>query len=401
MGWNSYDSFNDSVIESEVLANASYLTTHLAPFGWEYVVIDYRWYDPKAAPADLKVDGPNQIDDYGRLQPAPKRFPSAAGGHGFKGLADKLHAMGLKFGIHIMRGVSRRAVELNTPVEGSAFTARDAADISNTCPWNSDMYGVRDNPAGQAWYDSIFRQYAQWGLDFVKVDDLSMPYSTHEVEQIRRAIDKCGRTIVFSTSPGPAPVDRADHLMSHANMWRTTGDFWDDWTALSGSFGIAFSWQGIGGPGHWPDADMLPLGHLGPRCPVGGLDRHTSFTKNMQVTLLTLWAIVPSPLMVDANLPDCDPWTLALLTNDEVLAVNQDPLGTKARRVSVDHGLEVWEKPLANGDKAVAIFNRRLLDREFEYGAGKTLRDLWRHRDLAHGAKLMIPGRGGMLLRAR
>jgi hypothetical protein len=263
------------------------------------------------------------------------------------------------------------------------------------------MYGVRDNAAGQAWYDSIFRQYAAWGLDFVKVDDLSAPYATSEVEQVRKAIDGCGRTIVFSTSPGPAPVEKADHLISHANMWRTTGDFWDSWTALSGSFGTALSWEGIGGPGHWPDADMLPLGHLGPRCPVDGPDRRTAFTKNMQLTLMTLWAIAPSPLMVGADLPDNDPWTLALLTNDEILAVNQDALGAKARQVSKDKGIEVWERKLANGDKAVAIFNRRLFDMRFQYGAGQKLRDLWRHKDLASPASLTIPARGAVLLRVR
>jgi hypothetical protein len=398
MGWNSYDAFNDSVTESEVLANASYLRTYLAPFGWEYVVIDYRWYDPKAAPTECKVDGPNVIDAFGRLQPAPKRFPSAANGEGFKPLADQIHAMGLRFGIHIMRGISRRAVEENTPIEGTKFSARDAADTSNTCPWCADMYGVRDSEAGQAWYDSIFRQYAAWGLDYVKVDDLSAPYATKEVEQIRRAIDKCGRSIVFSTSPGPAPLDKADHLVAHANLWRVTGDFWDNWSALNDALRTAEAWQKVGGPGHWPDEDMLPLGRLGPRCPVGGLDRHTNFTKNMQVALLTLWAIAPAPLMVDANLPFNDPWTLALLTNDEVLAVNQDPSGAKASVVFSGPDLQTWEKRLANGDTVIAIVNRAPFDRKSDLSWDTPVRDLWSQKDLRGKARITVPAHGARLL---
>ena len=359
MGWNSYDSFGDSVTEEETLANARYQKEHLLAHGWTYVVVDYRWYDPGAhdnnpsgrAGAKLAADG------FGRLLPAPNRFPSAADGKGFKPLADRIHAMGLKFGIHVMRGIPRQSVKENTPIEGSEFKAADAANTGNVCPWCPDMFGVDcAKPAGQAWYDSILRLYAAWGVDFIKVDDLSSPYSAREVEAIRRAIDRCGRAIVFSTSPGETPVSEAAHVETHANMWRISGDFWDSWDALNHTFDLLAAWQGHAGPGRWPDADMIPLGFIGKRS-VGG-NRMTHFSKDEQVTMMSLWALAPSPLMLGMNMPENDKWTLSLLTNDEVLAVNQDPLGRQGMRISRTKELEVWTKDLSGGAKAVAFFNR-------------------------------------------
>jgi alpha-galactosidase len=359
MGWNSYDSFGDSVTEAEVLANARAMKDHLLPHGWTYVVVDYRWYDPGA-----RDNNPNgrkgaalAADAFGRLLPAPNRFPSATGGQGFKPLADHLHGMGLKFGIHIMRGIPRQSVKANTPIAGSNFKAAEAADTKNTCSWCADMFGVdAGRPAGQSWYDSILRQYADWGVDFIKVDDLSMPYAGAEVEAIRRAIDRCGRAIVFSTSPGETPVSEAAHVRTHANLWRISGDFWDHWQQLDHTFDLLAAWQGHAGPGHWPDADMIPLGRIGRRS-VDGY-RATRFSRDEQITLMSLWAIAPSPLMLGMELTENDEWTSALLTNDEVLAVNQDPLGKQGVWVSRTRGIEVWGKELSNGAKAVALFNR-------------------------------------------
>ena len=216
--------------------------------------------------------------------------------------------------------------------------------------------GSGDTPAGQAWYDSILRLYAQWGVDFIKVDDVTLPYYGGEVEAIRKAIDKCGRAIVFSTSPGQTPVAKAGHVKMHANMWRISEDFWDDWGMLNHTFDLAAAWQGHGGPGHWPDADMIPLGRIGKRSV--GPERTTRLTRDEQITLMSLWVLLPSPLMLGMNLPENDPWTLSLLTNDEVLAVNQDPLGKPATRVSQKNGLEVWTKQFKGGAKAVGLFNR-------------------------------------------
>jgi hypothetical protein len=414
MGWNSYDVYGDSVTEAEVLANADYLKAHLLSHGWKFVVVDFRWYDPQPTGDDRKLNSTRTgaklaADQFGRLLPAPNRFPSAAEGHGFKPLADRLHALGLQFGIHVMRGIPRQAVLVKAPIEASQFTAADAGDPNDKCPWCPDMFGVRSNPAGQAWYDSIFRLYATWGLDFVKVDDLSQPYHEDEIEMIRRAIDKCGRKIVLSTSPGPSPVNRWSHLQAHANMWRISGDFWDEWKKLDHQFDLLAQWQGQGGPGHWPDADMIPFGHLAIRSWINSWERWTRFTKDEQTTLMSLWALSSSPLMVGMNLPDNDDFTLALLTNDEVLAVDQDPLGHRALRVAQTKGAEVWARQLQDGSWAIGLFNRSKVEAPVTAAFAalglrdeQRVRDLWQHKDLGlvKGAlTLTVPAHGSALFK--
>jgi alpha-galactosidase len=417
LGWNSYDAFGDSVTEQETLNNATYMRQHLLAHGWKYVVVDFRWYDAVATynDCDLTKDRTGAqlaADAFGRMMPATNRFPSAANGLGFKPLADRIHAMGLRFGFHMMRGIPRQAVIAKTPIEGSPFTAADAADPADTCGWCPDMYGVRTNAAGQDWYDSCARLWASWDLDFLKVDDLSTPYHGPEIEMVRKALDKCGRAIILSTSPGPTPVALADHVKTHANMWRISGDFWDEWAKLNHQFELLGQWQGVGGPGHWPDADMIPFGHIGirnwtPNTP-DPRERWTRFSKDEQRTLMSLWALAPSPLMLGMNLPDNDEWTLSLLTNDEVLAVNQDAMGSPARRATQKNGTEIWVKELKNGSKAVGLFNRSPAAAEVsldwkEAGlAGKTkLRDLWNHRELGtfDGTfSVLVPPHGTVLL---
>ena len=431
MGWNSYDAWGTSVTEDQVLANARYLREHLRSHGWRYVVIDARWYDAISSYDDRNFNRERLgaelfADGFGRLLPATNRFPSAMEGKGFKPLAAQIHAMGLKFGIHMMRGIPRQAVYARTPIDGSSFMAADAAGTNDICGWCPDMFGVRDNAAGQAWYDSCARLWAWWGVDFVKVDDLSNPYHAHEVEMIRKALDKCGRQIVFSTSPGPTAAVHANHISGQANMWRISGDFWDRWPDLNRAFNLLARWQGVGGPGHWPDLDMIPFGHIGIKCTIAGPDRWTRFSTNEEVTLLSLWALAPSPLMLGANLPDNDTWTLSLLTNDEVLAVNQDALGHPARRVLQTNGAEIWVKELKDGTAAIGLFNRSAATQDVTLdwkGAGltgsQTLRDLWSHTNLgtfktsysarisAHGAVLLrvtrryprMPEHGAELLR--
>lgn len=414
MGWNSYDAFGDSVTEAEVLANARYMRDHLLSHGWQYIVVDFRWYDPKPTGNDAllnttRLNAALAMDEFGRLMPAPNRFPSAADGRGFKSLADQIHAMGLKFGIHVMRGIPRMAVKANLPIEGTEFHAWDASSFDR-CMWCPDMFGVDvSHPAGQAWYDSIFRLYSGWGVDFVKVDDLSSPYHADEVAAIRRAIDGCGRQIVFSTSPGPTPVQDAQDVSSHANMWRISGDFWDHWEKLNHQFDLIAHWHGHGGPGYWPDADMIPFGHLGIRSALGGPDRQTRFTKDEQRTLMTLWCLAPSPLMFGGNLPDNDEWTESLLTNDEVLAIDRDAAGKQGRRVVHENGREIWVKELSGGDLAVGVFNRGETDDSISVSwkdlgiSGKwSARDLWVGKDLGNiGDELSVdvPTHGAVLLR--
>jgi alpha-galactosidase len=387
LGWNSYDSFGDSVTEAEVLTNAQWLRQHLLAHGYNTVVIDYRWYDSGANSGNLsdRKGVKLEADGYGRLFPAGNRFPSARDGLGFKPFADKIHAMGLKFGIHVMRGIPRQAALANSPIEGSKFTAADAADVTDTCFWNPDMFGVKGGTeAGQAWYDSILRLYASWGVDYIKVDDLSAPYHASEIEAIRRAIDATGRPIVLSLSPGETPVGRAQHVALHANLWRVSGDFWDGWESLNRQFDILGSWLHERGPGHWPDADMIPLGHVGIRCSAAGPDRWTRFTKDEQVTLMTLWSLESSPLMLGMNLPDNDAWTESLIENDEVLRVDQDPMGQAAVPVQKAGPMEVWVKTLEGGDKVVGIFDRsdrpfslKLLWEDLGLTGNQSVRDLW------------------------
>ena len=163
------------------------------------------------------------------------------------------------------------------------------------------MYGVRGaTPAGRAYYDSILRLYASWGVDYIKVDDISSPYQTDEIEAIRSAIDKCGSSIVLSLSPGPAPLDQATSLIQNANLWRETGDFWDNWDQLENQFKNGAAWRPYVGPGHWPDADMLPIGHIGDQSV--GVPRESNFNQPEQVSLLTLWSLQSSPLLVGADL---------------------------------------------------------------------------------------------------
>jgi len=412
MGWNSYDAYGDNVTEAETLANSEYLRRELQPYGWDIVVVDYRWYDPGAHNNDsnARAGAALTMDDHGRLMPSPNRFPSASNGAGFQALAGKIHAMGLKFGIHIMRGIPRNAVTANPLIEGSTYHAADAADISDTCPWCPDMYGVRgDTAAGQAYYDSLFRLYASWGVDYIKMDDTSAPYHKAEIEAVRKAIDKCGRSIVYSLSPGETPVNQGAHVAAHANLWRVSGDFWDSWSSLNNEFELGDRWREFVGPGHWPDADMLPLGHLSVGGRSVGADRSTRFAKSEQVTLMSLWCLLPSPLMLGAALPDNDKWTLALITNPEVLALDQDSAQEAARRVIHGEGQDIWSRKLADGSLAVGIFNTDDFDGErnvswsdLKLTGSYAVRDIWLRKDLgviSGHITVSVPAHGAVLLR--
>src|SRR5690349_6682720 len=288
MGWNSWDVYGASVTEEEVLGNAQYMAKHLRPYGWEYVVVDIQWYEPGANSSIYRPFVPLEMDDHSRLMPTANRFPSAAGGAGFTPLADRIHTLGLKFGIHIMRGIPRQAVHANTPILGTTLRARDIAHPSSISTWNTDMYGVDPVKEGaRRYYESLFELYASWGVDFVKVDDISSPYSPGEIELVRTAIDRCGRTMVLSLSPGPTTLAMAEHVKNNANMWRMTDDYWDRWEDLYNEFDRCHVWSEHVGPGHWPDADMLPLGHLAIRSFEHGVgDRWTRFSHDEQLTMM-------------------------------------------------------------------------------------------------------------------
>jgi len=357
MGWNSWDCYGPTVTESEIRANADYMAEHLKQHGWEYIVVDIRWFvENDKAGGYNQTDPIYTMDEYGRFLPAVKKFPSAADGNGFKTLANYIHSKGLKFGIHLMRGIPVEAVKKNTPILESNVKASEIYSDSLQCQWLRDMYTIDTLKTGaQEYYNSVFKLYASWGVDYVKVDDLSRPYHHGEIAMIRKAIDQSGRPMVFSTSPGATPLERAGHVMNHANLWRICDDFWDNWGMLHPQFKRCADWAPYVGEGHWPDADMLPLGRISVRGERGA-DRMTGFTQTEQYTLMNLWAIFRSPLMFGGDLPSNDEFTLSLLTNDEVLAVNQHSSNNK--QLKEENGLIVWTANVPETeDKYVAFFN--------------------------------------------
>ena len=360
MGWNSWDSFGTGVTEAEVKANADYMAKNLAQHGWQYVVVDIQWSEPNPKSHGYRPDAELVMDDYGRLLPAPNRFPSAAAGRGFKPLADYVHSKGLKFGMHIMRGIPRRAVERNLPIAGSRYKAADVADKKSICPWNSDMYGIGvTKPGGQDYYDSIAKMYAAWGLDFIKADDMfgsggGGDHST-EIEALSGALRKTGRPIVLSLSPGTGDVNKAASIGKYAQMWRISDDFWDRWVDLKRQFANFTKWNKYVKPGNWPDGDMLPLGHIGIRAERGE-PRMSLLTHDEQRTLMTLWSVARSPLMFGGNLPDNDDWTLQLMTNDEVLGVDQKATSSKELFKRGNQVAWIAELP-GSPAKYLAVFN--------------------------------------------
>ncbi|OPZ97666.1 MAG: Alpha-galactosidase A precursor [Bacteroidetes bacterium ADurb.Bin416] len=353
LGWNSWDIYGTTVTEQQIKAQADAMAEHLLPSGYTYLTVDIQWYEPESKGHYYRPGASLTMDEYGRLTPGLKKFPSAANGVGFKALADYVHAKGLKFGIHIMRGIPKEAVEKNLPVYGTNVGAKDIAITSSICAWNPDMYGVdATKPEGQAYYNSIVQLYADWGVDFIKCDDISRPYNDiqkAEVEALRKAIDKTGRPIILSLSPGATPVKVGTHVMNHANMWRITDDFWDRWGLLHAMFERLDAWTPYRGPGHFPDADMLPIGEV-------EFNRPTRFTKNEQYTLMSLWAIGRSPLIFGGDMTKLDAFTKEMLTNPEMLKVNQESHNN--RQVYRKNNLIAWTADIPGSkDKYVALFN--------------------------------------------
>lgn len=412
MGWNSWDCYGAPVTEEQLKRNADYMAKYMKQYGWEYVVCDIQWYEPMAKSVKYNNFYPLEMDEYSRLIPAVNRFPSAKDGKGFAPISEYIHSLGLKFGIHIMRGIPRQAVHSVAPIMNTTQTARDIAQSFSVCSWNTDMYGINPDAKGaQEYYNSIFELYAQWGVDFIKVDDISNtqfkpsePYSAkREIEMIRNSIDSCGRNIVLSLSPGPTNIETAEHISENANMWRITGDFWDNWEQLYEMFDRCHEWAPYVKAGCWPDCDMLPVGHI--EVNTLGYDtysRFTNFTKNEQITMMTLWCIFRSPLMVGAELRDNDDWTLFLLTNPEVLRLLKHSYD--AKQVMRTEDTVIWTSTDEDGSTYVAFFNTAFLQTQPEIPLRKLgisgtyqVRDLWAHEDIQEvtgkiGAKVDVHG---------
>lgn len=420
MGWNSYDYYDTTVTEAEVRENAKYMAKYLKPHGYEYIVIDIQWSDPQAGSKRDEFQYINfshfVTDEYSRQLPAENRFPSAKNDDGLRPLADYIHSLGLKLGIHIMRGIPRYAAHMHLKIKGTDATADQIANPYSISKWNPDMYGIDyRKPGAQEYYNSIFQLYAEWGIDFVKVDDIcntnmyiDNPYSAEkEIEMIHKAIVNCGRNIVLSLSPGPAVIEKAWHLEKYSNMWRITDDFWDDWRLLKNMFDRCEVWQKHVSEGCFPDCDMLPVGWLGKGF---GKERYTNFTLNEQITLMTLWCIFRSPLMIGSRLTKLDKQTLALLTNNEVLHLLTDTHG--ARQLERDEYHAVWlSKDNHDDSYYVALFNLSeetqslcISLKDHEIDTSVLIRDLWKYEDLGQIDEMLqvtIPAHGAVLYKMR
>jgi hypothetical protein len=386
MGWNSWNSFATTITEAQAIANAEIMARELKPFGYDIFTIDIQWYEGEARGYDYNTRPVPTMDGYSRLLPAPNRFPSSVNGAGFKPLAARVHALGLRFGVHLMRGIPRLALERNLPILGGKWKARDIANTASVCPWNPDMYGVdMSKPGAQEYYNSVFALLASWDIDFVKMDDMSRPYDANapEIEAAHRAIQATGRPMILSLSPGETPLPNGEHVRRYAQMWRISDDFWDEWPQLKAQFTRMESWSLFRQPGAWPDADMLPLGRL----QMG--KRDCRFTPDEQRTLMTLWSIARSPLIMGGDLRHLDAATLALLTNREVLAVNQASRDNQS--LALIENVHTWTARAEQGEaRYLAMFNISDKDdtRPVSFDLSRMglksakARDLWSQRDL-------------------
>lgn len=359
MGWNSWDCYGAAVTEDIVRKNAEFMAKNLKQYGWEYVVVDIQWSAPNAKSHEYDPFTELCMDEYSRLIPAENRFPSSAGGKGFAPLAEYVHSLGLKFGIHIMRGIPRQAVHRNTKIKGTDRTAREIAKTASICAWNTDMYGVDpDKDGARAYYDSIFELYASWGVDFIKCDDIAreLPHEEAELVMLSESLRSCGRDMVLSLSPGAALLEKAELYKQVSDMWRITDDFWDKWELLYAMFERAEKWCTHSGAGHWPDADMLPIG---PILQDYDAANRTKFTENEQITMLTLWSIFRSPLMIGGEMTGFDKFTMSLLTNEEILKMHKNARHSHQVWRREINGSEyiLWTAANAEGGGYFALFN--------------------------------------------
>ncbi|KAK7359031.1 hypothetical protein VNO77_00975 [Canavalia gladiata] len=343
-GWNSYDSFSWTISEEEFLQNAEIISQRLKAHGYQFVVVDYLWYRKKVKGAYPDSLGFDVIDRWGRMIPDPGRWPSSKGGKGFSVVANKVHSLGLKFGIHVMRGISTQAVNANTPIldttkggayqeSGRVWRAKDIAIPERACAWMPHGFMSVNTKlgAGRAFLRSLYEQYAAWGVDFVKHDcvfgnDLDL----NEITYVSEVLSKLNRPIVYSLSPGTSVTPAmARGVSGLVNMYRITGDDWDTWEDVEAHFDVArdFSTANmIGGKGlkgnSWPDLDMLPFGWLTDAGSNEGPHRNSRLTLEEKRTQMTLWSLAKSPLMYGGDMRKIDPTSYELITNPTLLEIN-------------------------------------------------------------------------------
>lgn len=378
LGWNSFDSYGVYLYHEAAMANIKALAEKLKPHGYEYFVIDGGWHGEfelvpgTMYPQEKHAEKVN-INEFGIFQPSKTYFPQ-----GFKPLVDYAHSLGLKFGVHLMRGIPKKAVELNLPIKNTRYRAADIADKERICVWNGQNYGVdASKPGAQEWYNSVIEQLAAWEMDFVKVDDLT-PYPD-ELVLVANAIENCGRKMVFSLSPGGGLYKADLPYYRRTNMLRITKDIWDRKSDIDKGFDAWKVYQGIAHEGFWPDLDMIPFGQLQLQCPEKyatgeknallageGYARQSRLTSAQMRTFITMRALSASPLFVGGDLPTMDDYSLSLLTNQEMLACNQN--GECGINVFDKGGIEVWitQQKDCKGKGWIGIFNRNAETKSLE-----------------------------------
>ncbi|MGL5020298.1 MAG: glycoside hydrolase family 27 protein [Luteolibacter sp.] len=383
LGWNSFDSYGVYLHEKAAMENLEAMAEHLEPYGYEYFVIDNGWFgEYKLKPGTLypleKHASDVRLNEFGHVMPSKTYFAG-----GLKPIIDRCHELGLKFGIHMMRGIPRKAYDLNLPIKGTNFTARDIADTNpkNNCTWCTYNYGVdMSKPGAQEWYDGLMQHLADMGVDMIKYDDI-VPYPA-EVEAVAAGIKKTGKPILLSLSPGNnAPVE-AINSFRKAHMLRVTQDVWDHAHYLDNCFEAWAKWTGKETDHFWIDMDMIPFGQLlmmspkkemerdggekAVRLAGHGYRRWQQFSADQMFSFMTLRALSASPLMIGGDLPTMDGFSMRLITDPEMLACNQN--GVMGKRVSFNDGIDVWKTPQKRTDQKgwVGAFNRTDRHRTFK-----------------------------------
>ena len=418
MGWNSFDSYGVYLHEKAALANLEAMAKKLKTHSYEFFVIDNGWFgeyklqEGTIFPAEKHAHD-IRVNEYGYFLPSRVYFPN-----GIKPIVDRCHELGLKFGVHLMRGIPRKAYELNLPIKGTSYTARDVAntDPKENCNWCKYCYGVdMSKPGAQVWYDGLIQHIADMGVDFIKYDDI-VPHPD-EVEAVAKAIAKTGKPIVLSLSPGGDVDPEAIDFFRMANMLRVTKDVWDEQHYIDQCFTAWRKWQGKERPGFWIDMDMIPFGQLQLMSPPSedesktlmdkggialagkGVTRWCQLTRSQMRTFITIRAMAASPLMMGGDLPTLDDYSLSLITNPQMLACNQN--GVMGSLVCEKEGLEIWtvQKNDSVDEGWIGIFNRTedkaLIELTTERigidTSTHTLFDVWNEKTLKSGKIEMEP----------
>ncbi len=380
MGWNSFDSYGVYLHEKAALENLEAFAEKLLPRGYDIFVIDNGWFGEYRLKSGTLLPEEThaeeiRINEYGIVQPSKTYFPN-----GFGPLAKRARELGIRLGLHLMRGIPRKAVELNTPIQGTPYRASEIANQEDTCVWCHYNYGIDvSHPGAQPFYNSLAQQVADWGFEFIKADDI-VPYP-QEIEALAKAIDDCERPLTLSLSPGGKVLPEALTSYHRGQMLRVTKDIWDNQRGIDQCFDAWRKWNGKSEPGFWIDMDMIPFGQLQLMTPpedgIGteesaqkaalageGENRWCQLSDAQKETFITLRSMSRSPLMIGGDLPTLDQHSLELITHPEMIDCNQN--SKAADLVYDEEDWEIW-RTVSSVDETrgwLGIFNRRNQARE-------------------------------------